>query len=63
MIDPPIDKLIDQIGCKYALVKLVIDRAHQLNDKHPDMLADSGKRAVSFAAHEISDGKVVLARD
>ena len=62
MIDPPIDKLIDKIGCKYALVQLIIDRAHQLNDKHPDLLADVGKRAVSYAAQEIYDDKIMLVR-
>ena len=63
MIEPPIDKLIDKIGCKYALVRLVVDRAHQLNDKYPDMLEETGVRAVSMAAKEIHEGKVILVRD
>jgi len=63
MIDPPIDKLIDQIGCKYALVKLVVDRAHQLQDKHYDRLEAAEMRPVSMAAQEIYEGKVVLLRD
>lgn len=58
MIDPPIDKLIDKVGCKYALVALVTKRARYLLDKKADMLAETGERAVSVAAHEVYDGKI-----
>lgn len=33
MIDPPIDKLVDKIGCKYALVIVTAKRARFLLDK------------------------------
>ena len=38
MIDPPIDKLVDKVGCKYALVCLLTKRARHLLDKKADML-------------------------
>ncbi len=58
MIDPPIDKLVDKVGCKYALVCLVTKRSRQLLDKKSEMLDAENIRAVSYAAHEVYDGKV-----
>lgn len=58
MIDPPIDKLVEKVGCKYALVSLVTKRTRYLLDKKAEMLADTGERAVSYAAHEVYDGTV-----
>lgn len=58
MIDPPIDKLVDKVGCKYALVCLVTKRSRYLLDKKAEMLDAENERAVSYAAHEVYDGKV-----
>ena len=59
MIDPPIDKLVDKVGCKYALVCLVTKRARFILDKKAEMLEqDKSLRPVSIAAHEVYDGKV-----
>ena len=58
MIDPPIDKLLDKTGCKYALVCLISKRARHLLDKKGEMLAETGARAVSVAAREIYKGSV-----
>ena len=58
MIDPPIDKLIEKVGCKYALVSVTSKRARFLIDKHPDVLEASKKTAVSYAATELYDGRV-----
>ena len=58
MIDPPIDKLVDKVGCKYALVSLVTKRSRYLLDKKAEMLEAENERAVSYAAHEVYDGKV-----
>lgn len=58
MIDPPIDKLVDMVGCKYALVCLVTERAKYLLDKHNDQMENSAERAIAYAAHEVYDGKV-----
>jgi DNA-directed RNA polymerase omega subunit len=62
MIDPPIDKLLEKAECKYALVCLIAKRARFLLDKKSDMLAETGARAVSVAAHEIYDGDVIAGR-
>ena len=58
MIDPPIDTLVEKVGCKYALVCLVTKRSRYLLDKKADMLEAENIRAVSYAAHEVYDGKV-----
>ena len=58
MIDPPIDKLVEKVGCKYALVEVVTKRARYLLDKKNEMLESTGQRAVSLAAKEVYDGKV-----
>lgn len=58
MIDPPIDKLVERVGCKYALVCLVTARARYLLDKKNDLMENSAEQAISYAAHEIYDGKV-----
>ncbi|MCI8459208.1 MAG: DNA-directed RNA polymerase subunit omega [Clostridia bacterium] len=58
MIDPPIDKLVDKVDCKYALVCLITKRSRYLLDKKAEMLEAENERAVSFAAHEVFDGKV-----
>ena len=63
MIDPPIDKLIEKTGCKYALVCLITKRARNLLDKNIDLLLDSGIKAVSYAAKEVYEGSVVAHRD
>lgn len=60
MIYPPIDKLVDKVGCKYALVCLVTRRARFLLDKKNDMLAHSGEEAVAYAAKELYDGKITI---
>ena len=59
MIEPPIDKLIEKVGCKYALCCLVTKRARYLQEKKPAVLEDSGVKAVTYAAREIFQGRVV----
>lgn len=61
LIDPPIDKLISQVGCKYALVCLVSQRARFLEDKRAEMLASTGENAITYASKEVYNGKVKLA--
>lgn len=58
MIEPPIDKLVEKVGCKYALVCLVTKRARYLLDKKAEMLEMTGVRPVTLAATEVYEGKV-----
>lgn len=61
LIDPPIDKLIEKVGCKYALVCLVAQRARTLEDKKADFLAANNENSITYAAKEVQNGKVLLA--
>lgn len=58
LMNPPIDKLIDKVGCKYALVCLISERAKYLLDKKNDLLDNSAERAISMAAQDVFDGRV-----
>ena len=58
LVDPPIDKLVETVGNKYALVGILSKRARTLMDKRHDYLEQEGVNAVSLAAHEVIDGKV-----
>ncbi len=59
MIDPPIDKLIEKVGCKFSLCCLMTKRARYLQDKMPAVLEEKEMKSISCAAQEIYDGKIV----
>jgi len=63
MINPPIDKLIDKVGCKFALVTLASKRAHDILDKNPDILLESQDTLITHVAKEIYEGKVEAKND
>lgn len=58
LVDPPIDKLVETVGNKYALVGLLSKRARTLMDKRHDFLEQENINAVSYAAQEVVTGKV-----
>ncbi|MBQ7227703.1 MAG: DNA-directed RNA polymerase subunit omega [Clostridia bacterium] len=59
LIEPPIDKLVEQVGCKYALVCLVTKRARELQQKTgEDKALPEGTNPVSHAAKEVYEGNV-----
>ncbi len=59
LIDPPIDKLIEKIGCKYALVCLVTKRARDLQQKiSEDGALSPDTNPISYAASEVYSGTV-----
>ena len=59
MIDPPIDKLIDKVGCKYELVCVTAKRAKEVVDKKGEVLSAQGINPVTYAAKEFYMGSVV----
>lgn len=63
MTNPPIDKLINMIDSKYALCCLVSKRARQLQDKKPELLEENNSKAVSYAAQEVYDGTIHIAKE
>lgn len=58
LVDPPIDKMVETVGNKYALVGVLSKRARTLMDKRHDYLEQEGINAVSLAAQEVVSGKV-----
>ncbi|HHW90190.1 MAG TPA: DNA-directed RNA polymerase subunit omega [Clostridiales bacterium] len=62
MTQPPIDKLIEMIDSKYALCCLIAKRARQLLDKKPELLEETNINAISYAAQEVYEGKVQIAK-
>ena len=65
LVDPPIDKLVDKIGCKYALVCLVTKRAREIQQKLGDDTSSMGSvfNPISYAAHEVYDDVVEMSEE
>lgn len=58
LVDPPIDKMVETVGNKYALVGLLSKRARTLMEKRHDYLTQENLNPVSLAAKEVAEGKV-----
>jgi DNA-directed RNA polymerase subunit omega len=70
MINPPIDKLLQQVDSKYALVIIAAKRARQINSYHhqlgegtfddyaPPMVESRSKNYLTMALEEVSQGKI-----
>lgn len=60
MIEPPIDELVEKMdGNKYKLSIVMAKRAKELEKRIPAELEKSEKKAISIAADEIHQGKIV----
>ncbi len=64
MIEPPIDELAAKMGGnKYKLCCVMEKRAKELEKRIPDVINNSDKKAISIAADEIFEGKIVASDD
>ena len=64
MIEPPIDELASRMGGnKYKLCCVMEKRAKELEKRIPAEIEQSDKKAISMAADEIYEGKVVASDD
>ncbi len=65
---PPIDKLTEKAGCRYALVCGVSKRARQLIEQEAAGLG-SGElsmgemKAISLAAGEVHNGEIIIPKE
>ena len=60
MIEPPIDELAKRMGGnKYKLCIVMAKRAKELEKRIPAELEKTDKKAISIAADEIYEGKIV----
>ena len=70
MIHPPIDKLLERIDSKYALVIVAAKRARQINSYYhnlgegtfeefpPPMIDTGSKNYLTIALEEVASGKI-----
>lgn len=60
MIEPPIDKLMEKVGNKYALTCLLTRRAKFLVTKKPDLVDQSNYSPITLAAKELYEDKIKM---
>ena len=60
MIDPPIEELKKIAGNEYALANILAKRAKTLEKEMPDFIEASQEKAISIAARELYEGKLVI---
>jgi DNA-directed RNA polymerase subunit omega len=70
VIHPRIDKLLDQVDARYALVIVAAKRARQINNYHqqlgegtfddfaPPLIESRSKNYLTMAFEEVSEGKL-----
>ena len=60
MIEPPIDEMVKRMNRnKYKLSIVMAKRAKELEKRIPAVIEKSNKKAISLAADEIYEGKIV----
>lgn len=59
LFEPPIDKLVNKAGCRYAVAVIVGARAKVLENKIPTLLNGSANAAIDYAANELFKGEVI----
>lgn len=64
MIEPPIDELAAKTdGNKYKLCIVMAKRAKELEKRIPEEIEKSDKKAITLAAEEIFEGKIVASEN
>lgn len=58
LVDPPIDKIVETVGNKYAAVGVLSKRARTLMEKRHDYLEQENVNPISLAAKEVVEKKV-----
>lgn len=59
MLYPEIEKLSEKVGNDYVLTVLVEKRAKQLEKNIPEVIENSPEKAISLAAREVEQGKII----
>lgn len=63
MLYPPIDELVEKVGNEYILTNLVAKRAKELEKTIPEVIENSQEKAISLAAREVAEGKIVASEE
>lgn len=61
--EPPVDKMVEQIGNRYVLCCLTAKRARQIIDQPASFDKDVIEKPISEAAKEIYEGKLTYIND
>lgn len=63
MLEPSMNKLLDQVPSRYMLVNVVAQRARQIASESEDAGTPLEDKPVSIALREVADGKVTPVED
>ena len=60
MLEPPMNKLLEQVPSRYMLVNVVAQRARQVATEAEDAAISLDDKPVTIAIREVAEGKVEL---
>lgn len=60
MLEPPMNKLLDQVPSRYMLVNVVAQRARQIASAFEDSGIPLTEKPVTLAIHEVAAGELEL---
>ncbi len=60
MLEPPMNKLLQQVPSRYMLVNVVAQRARQVATQAEETGISLDDKPVTIAIREVADGKVAL---
>lgn len=60
MLEPPMNKLLEQVPSRYMLVNVVAQRARQVATEAEDAGISLDDKPVTIAIREVAEGKVDL---
>ena len=60
MLDPPMNKLLQQVPSRYMLVNVVAQRARQVASEAEDAGISLEDKPVTIAIREVADGVITL---
>lgn len=63
MLEPSMNKLLEQVPSRYMLVNVVAQRAREIANEAEDMGISLEEKPVTMAIHEVADGKVTLSEE
>ncbi|NCE64608.1 DNA-directed RNA polymerase subunit omega [Pseudoflavonifractor sp. 524-17] len=58
MLEPPMNKLLEQVSSRYMLVNVVAQRARQIANEAEENGIPLEEKPVSLAIKEVAEGKV-----
>lgn len=63
MLEPPMNKLLEQVPSRYMLVNVVAQRARQIASAAEDAGIPLDEKPVTLSIHQVAEGQVELQQD